>query len=259
MARKKKTGGSGPGSGDWLNTYADMVTLLLTFFILLFSMSSLDANKFNMLVTAFASEGDSSNVIVIRGETEGKEQKGGTVSGDQAESETLNMDAIAKALQEYIEEQQLQNSVEVSQGDGYVFIRFMDDMLFEPNSAILKPKDKEILNFVGMGIKSIQADANSINIVGHTAAIPDDPNYAVSDRKLSTDRANAVLMYFEDDIGIDPTKMFATGMGKWQPLAGADNSTEQGRAKNRRVEILISSQGNSLSEQLDNVYEKLVE
>lgn len=257
MARKKKADSGGGGGGDWLNTYADMVTLLLTFFILLFSMSKMDAAKFNMLVKAFASDNGTADTIVIKGTTEeGADQTGmADLTGDQEIVE--DMEDIYKALKEFVEAQNLEDSVDVSKGDGWVFIRFMNDMLFEPNSAILKPQDREILNFVGTGIKSVQSDTQSISIVGHTAAIPGAPDYRVSDRQLSTDRANAVLMFFEDDIGIDGTKLFAQGYGKWKPFA--DNETEEGRSQNRRVEILISSEGNSLSEQLDNVYEKLVE
>lgn len=254
MARKKKSGG-GPGSGDWLNTYADMVTLLLTFFILLFSMSSLDAAKFNMLVTAFASDGESSDVIILRGERDTDKQEAS--QADITQEELQNLEDIFTMLQQLIAENNLQDSVEVSQGEGFVFIRFMDDMLFGPNSAILLPRDREILGFIGEGIKSVQSDTKSINIVGHTAAVPDDPDYAVSDRRLSTDRANAVLMFFEDDIGIEGEKLFATGYGKWMPIA--DNNDPDGQRKNRRVEVLISSESNSLSEQLDNAYEKLVE
>lgn len=256
MARKKK-GGGGPGSGDWLNTYADMVTLLLTFFILLFSMSSLDAAKFNMLVRAFASSHGSSQQIVIDAEGNDPELKGGTppaASSDIEEIDTL--DDIYEALKQYIADNDLQEKVQVSHDEGYVFIRFMDDMLFEPNSARLKQADLEILNFVGYGIKSIQDQAEMIRIDGHTAAIPEDPDYAVSDRILSSERANNVLMHFEDEIGIDPSKLIQMGFGKWFPFA--DNSTAEGKQMNRRVEILISGQ-NVVTEELERIYEKLVE
>lgn len=257
MARKKKSSGGGGGGGDWLNTYADMVTLLLTFFILLFSMSSLDAAKFNMLVTAFASDGESSDKIIIRGEASGTEQN--ALPDASSDVEITDLEDVFQKIKEMIEQENRQDSVTVSKGEGYVFIQFMDDMLFEPNSAVLKARDRELLQFVGEAIKAVQQDTASINIVGHTAAIPDNPDYAVSDRRLSTERANEVLMYFEDIIKIEPTKLFATGYGMWKPLPGEDNMTEESRARNRRVEILISSESNSLSEQLDNVYEKLVQ
>lgn len=256
MARRKRES-SGGGGGDWLNTYADMVTLLLTFFILLFSMSSLDSAKFNMLVTAFASDKDSAEKIIIRGETTGENQTASNANDSENAPEEVSLEDLFQLVKSTIEEQGLEGSVDVAKGDNFVIVRFMDNMLFEPNSAILKPQDQEILDFVGSGIKSVQDQTVAINIVGHTAAIPDNPDYAVSDRKLSSDRANVVLMRFEDVIGIDPQKLFSTGYGKWKPIA--TNETPEGQSQNRRVEILLSSEGTSLSEQLDNAYEKLVE
>lgn len=255
MAREKKTMDSPDDSGSWMNTYADMVTLLLTFFILLYSMSSVDSSKFNMLVTAFSSDGESSDIVIIRGEATGDEQKGipleeGSLSED-------DMEGIFQLLQEAIGSQGLEDSVQVAMGDGEVLVRFMDNMLFEPNSSTLLAKDREILGFIGDALKSVQDSTSSITIVGHTAAIPDNPDYEVSDRLLSAERANRVLVYFEDEVGIDGSKLFATAYGKWKPIAS--NDTPEGMQKNRRVEILVSSENYSLSEQLDNVYEKLVE
>lgn len=252
MARKKRDLSGGGGGGEWLNTYADMVTLLLTFFILLFSMSSLDAAKFNMLVTAF-SNSTSSAKIVVADDIGGEEQDGLPLSSENIDAA---LQEIYESLKQYIESQGLGDSVNISQGEGYVFIQFMDNMLFEPNSAVLKASSKDILHFVGMGIRSVQGQCETISIHGFTASVPDNPNYPVNEWLLSSGRANAVLVYFDDDIGIDKEKMTATTWGMNKPIA--DNNTEEGRAKNRRVEILISTE-NLISEQLDNIYEKFVE
>ena len=259
MARKKGGDSGGPGSGDWLNTYADMVTLLLTFFILLFSMSSMDSSKFNLLVKAFASDVGSADRIIIQsigdGEFQDGASKGPLESVPEDANELVELADVYEYLKAYIDNNQLSQKVEISQGEGYIFIRFMDDMLFEPNSARLKQSDLEILNFVGYGIKSVQNQAELIRIDGHTAAIPENPNYQVSDRILSSDRANTVLMYFEDTIGIDSKKMIAVTFGKNYPFTSNDNEAD--RSKNRRVEILISSQ-NQLTDQMENIYEKLI-
>lgn len=253
---KKKAPREKPNTDGWLATYADMITLLMTFFLLLYSMSSVDSSKFNQVVIAFTGEGEETDRIILRGEI-----KGDRIDVDQPiDLEGLkveNLEEIFKHLQAKVIEEQMQDNVEISQGEGFVFVRFMDNMLFEPNSSELKPNDRDLLKFVGESIKSLQDETTSINIVGHTAAIPNNPDYEISDRKLSTQRANEVLIYFEDVIGIEGSKLFATGYGKWKPIA--ENDTEIGRSQNRRVEILISKEGNSLSEQLDNAYEKLVE
>lgn len=259
MARRKKGGGdAGPGSGDWLNTYADMVTLLLTFFILLFSMSSLDAAKFNMLVSAFTSDNASSDQIVIFAQSNGSLENTAVNGGPDEEADRIiDMDDVFEYLQNYVAQNNLQGSVEVSQGDGYVFLRFMDEMLFQPNSYRLKdPNNMEILNTVGYGIRMIQDDVEMISVTGHTAAIIGNDDYPISDWELSSQRANVVVTYLEEQAGVSGEKMLGVGFGKNRPIAG--NDTAEGMAKNRRVEILISSE-NPITEQMDNVYEKLME
>ena len=129
-----------------------------------------------------------------------------------------------------------------------------DDMLFQANSAVLKPEDLKLLEFLGYAVKSVQDEAAMIAVIGHTAAVPGSPDYSVSDRILSSSRANTVLMYLEDEIGIQPEKLISVGWGKNSPVAS--NDTSEGRARNRRVEILISGK-NVLQEQLENIYEEL--
>jgi chemotaxis protein MotB len=259
MARRKKGGGGGgPGSGDWLNTYADMVTLLLTFFILLFSMSSMDSAKFNMLVSAFTSDSSSSDQIVIYAQSDGTLENTAENGGpDEEEIELTDLEDVYQRILEIIRNSGAEDSVEVSKGDGYVFISFMDEMLFQPNSARLKdPDNMEILSQVGYAIRMVEDDVAMISVNGHTAAIPDNPDYPVSDRELSSQRANVVLMFLEDTVGVDGTKMLAVAWGKNRPIA--DNNTAEGMSRNRRVEILISAD-NPITDQMDNVYEKLME
>lgn len=255
MARNRKPAG-GSVNNEWMNTYADMVTLLFAFFVLLYSMSSLDATKFNMLVKAIQSSNVSMDPIVIFKDPKNQtgEASGGNINIDDLDGDSLAQ--IYARLTEYTQEQGMENTIELSQGEGYVFISFSDNILFEPNSAHLRPETMEILNFIGYGIKSIEDEAGVICINGHTALIPDDPNYPVSDRLLSAARANAVLMHFEDEIKIDPAKLILMAFGKNYPITDADNNTEAGRARNRRVEILIQSE-NAIGANLETVYERL--
>lgn len=253
MARKKRSDSGGASGGEWLNTYADMVTLLLTFFILLFSMSTLDTDKASILAEAMMEQFGVPTKSLVQGEPS-DDQQGPQDQPPEITEDTMQM--IYDTLSKFIADQQMESSVQISKSDNAVFIRFTDDMLFEPNSSVLKPSDREILRFVGNGIKSVQNDCETISIHGFTASVPDNPDYPVNEWMLSAGRANAVLVFFDDEIGIDKEKMTATTWGMNKPLA--DNATEEGRSKNRRVEILISTE-NLLSEQLDNIYEKLVE
>lgn len=263
MARKRISAMGGVGPGAWLNTYADMVTLLLTFFVLLFSMSSMDAAKFNMMAEAFSGDGSgtgSGSIVVMDGGRARAVETGG-IELDLDENELIQLRVVRSIsemydyLQRYIQQQQLTDTVEIARsGDDTMYIRLADEGIFEPNSATLRPEMLETLGVVGTAIKNAQGDAAMIAIIGHTAAVKEDANYPVSDWTLSSDRANTVLKYLEDNIGIDSSKLLNVSWGKNNPIA--PNDTEANMARNRRVEILISGD-NLLRDQLENIYEKM--
>ena len=254
MARRKKRQKS--DFGNWLTTYADCVTLLLTFFILLFSMSSLDSARFNMIVRAFSSDTDSADRIVIFYDGPINPDGGIMRAPDPFHEEVVNMYDVFQQMSAFIESGGLGDSIEIRYTDGLIFIRFMEDMLFEPNSASLRQSDLEILNFVGRAVLMIEDQVDMIRIDGHTAAVPEVTNHPVSDRLLSSSRANAVLMYFEDVVGIHSELLLSVGFGRTVPIA--DNHDPIARAQNRRVEIFISSE-NVIADQINNIYELLVE
>lgn len=238
MARKHR---EKPNTGEWLNTYADMVTLLLTFFVLLFSMSSVDAQKWEIVVESFTRRGDKPSQIVMEDLLSEGDKLAGSSGGLEGlgNSDVLpeEFDMLFKYIQDYVAAADMQDSVSVESGEGFVFIRFRDNVFFNPDSATIKNEGKELLGYVGEGMKNVQDQIKVIKIDGHTAAVEDIPNYPVDDRKLSEDRAGNVLRFFEDTVLIREDKLVSTGYGKYRPIA--DNKTPEGRSQNRRVEILI--------------------
>lgn len=229
MARQKRKPSDG-GGNEWLNTYADMVTLLLCFFILLFTMSSVDAEKWQALLRTFQNSGETNQVVVVPGD-DGDEKAGNT--------ETLgDLTFLKEEIEKTILESGFEGDVEFVGNESIVFIRFSNNLLFDGDSAVLKANTINFLNAIGTSFKSYEDDILFIRINGHTAEVSDRLN-VVSDRRLSTDRANAVLMYLEDIKQIEPRKLIAMGYGKNYPLA--PNVDEVGRARNRRVEILVMS------------------
>lgn len=258
--RKKKQDGGGGGGGDWLNTYADMVTLLLCFFVMLLSSSTQDQEKWEQLVKAFSKFADEPQQIVINPTQQGDElaasegaKPEGDVGNDQLnEGLPQDFEDLYSYLKKYVEDNGLSDSVTLSKSDNHVFVRFKDNIFFNPNSAVLKNSSDDILKYIGEGLKSIEDKIMMIKVNGHTASVQ-NANYHVSDRDLSTDRANAVLNYFEMKTLIQPNKLIATGFGKNFPIA--TNDTEEGRRQNRRVElVIISSQiGGGTSEEMMNI------
>ncbi len=246
MARKKREDEG--ASNEWLNTYADMVTLLLTFFVLLYSMSSIDSEKFHLLVSALSNIGVSTQQLVVAPDLqevgEGKVGNTGTGIGDndvaEATEEPINIEALYEMINEYVDTQtqgEMKESIQVTKGKNYVFIRFTDNVFFNADSAVLRDEGKVVLENIGKGIKAAEASIGVVRIEGHTAAVPEDENYRVDDRELSSDRANAVLKFLENTSKINSEILSSLGYGKYRPIA--DNNTAEGRKKNRRVEILI--------------------
>lgn len=238
MARKRKTDASGGAS--WLETYSDLVTLLLTFFILLYSMSTIDAQKYAAIVASFSKEMNPEVYYTGQGVTD-------DVTGEMNEikeaEEIDDMDQLYTLLKTYVDENDLSGSVEVSKSEEYVFIRFSDDITFKGYSNTLNQSGREILDVLATGLGLVDEYIEEVIIAGHTAAVENDKSNI--DRTLSTDRANAVLQYLESKNIISPAKYLAIGYGLYSPIA--DNSTSEGRAKNRRVEIYISRKGYPIS------------
>jgi len=255
MARVRKS--SKVNKDAWLNTYADMITLILVFFILLYSMSTIDQEKFRLLVKAFTADPETIRQIRLL-ESENQEDAGqpdaeiGGVEGDMV-ADIEDLEELYQYLKKYVETNNLQDSVQVEKGKDMVFVRFMSTLFFEADRAVLKNGGREILDYVGDALAQVESSIKFIRIDGHTAEAPPGTS-TVDNRELSTDRANAVLKYLEDFYIEDDAKLMAVGYGLYRPVA--PNDSEENRAKNRRVEILVAK-SDSLQDELDKIYTKV--
>ncbi|KAE9637045.1 OmpA family protein [Defluviitalea raffinosedens] len=249
MSRRKQEEEVKQGAPEWMNTYGDMVTLLLTFFVLLFSMSTVDAEKFRGFINSL--EG---SVGILSG--------GSSVIGDGSEignginqlpdlekyfSETTDqmdlksLEELKKMhsdMEKYIKENHLTEKVDAKLGDNYVTLTFKDGVLFDTGKAELKPEAIEILDKIG--IQLAKYPNNRIRFEGHTDNVPIRTVQFPSNWELSAARAIAVAKYYINELSFDPKQFSTEGFGEYSPIA--DNSTAEGRAKNRRVEIKILSE-----------------
>lgn len=239
MARKKKR--EEGGGASWLETYSDMVTLLLTFFIMLYAMSTIDAQKYATIVASFSKE--MNPVVYYQQGSPSDTDETSEIPEPLDENEINELDELYSLLKQYVEENGLQDQVELSRSEEYVFIRFSDSVTFRGYSDILEVRGKGMLDVLAEGLATVDEYIEEVIIAGHTAAVEYDKTDI--DRSLSTDRANVVLKYLEDKNVINPAKYLAIGYGLYSPIA--DNSTSEGRAKNRRVEIYISRKGYPIS------------
>ncbi len=243
---KKKDRNGGDDSGSWMNTYSDMVTLLLTFFVVLFSMSTVEQEKFDELVRSFMKETGTAPTFVIAAsedpESSGIAYNTGeddfTTTESTLETNALpsNMDELYRYLKTYVEEHNMESSVSISKENDVIYVRFSNNVLFEPDQYNLTSGSLHTLSFMGKGLKNMEDQIQLIQICGHTADTK-DPNYPVDDWQLSGERAASVARFFEKQEGITPSLMMTIGYGFTHPID--TNETVQGRRNNRRVEIII--------------------
>ncbi len=242
---------------NWMDTYGDMVTLLLTFFVLLFAMSSVDEGKYQMLVTALKGEFKTVEQVVIdNGDDKGdkigndkvpptgKEDNIGTEQEKEV-TEVKSFDDLYLYLKQYVEKNGMQADISLSKGDGYTYIEFSNNIFFDGDSAILRPEGKVILDVFTGAISGIIPEIREIDSHGHTAQeFKDRENSVEFDRILSGNRASNVIAYIQIKSKIEPLKLTSTGHGQYHPIVPHDG-TEAARKKNRRVELVISEMGSN--------------
>lgn len=232
MARKRQE--ESGGGGTWLNTYSDMITLVLTFFVALFSMSTLSQEVVDKMAEG-QNAGRSEVQSSVPTESEIQED---LMNMDLENVEIEDMSELARVIQAYIEQNGLTSSLQVSEGPGAVYIRINSDVFFNPDSYNLRRENLETLKFLGDCFKQVEDQLLMINLYGHTASVQAN-DYPVSALMLSSERAATVAIYFEEESGIDSALLTPIGQGNSYPIA--DNSTAEGRRKNRRVEIAVVS------------------
>lgn len=230
MARKKKKPDD-INTNAWMDTYADTITLLLTFFILLYSFSSTDNEKLKLIAAA------------LKGEITGipmKLENTPDISKQDIEQgigEKSPYEILVDQVQDIIDKTGLTDSIKIREEDAGVVLQLSESILFDLGKADLKPESTQILDIISGLIPSI---SNEIMVQGHTDNVPISSAKYESNWELSTARAVNVVKYFIETKGLDPTRFSATGYGEYQPLV--DNTTLENRAINRRVDILIVQQ-----------------
>ena len=241
MARKKKQEGGGLTGDEWLGTYSDCVTLLLTFFILLYSMSTVDAQKVKAISEAFSiMTGNQADSILEYQNADGNQPViGGESKNDNLGQESTNDEVqnqkMYEKIKQYMEKNEMTASIaEVKSDDRGVIIELRDNVLFDSGQADLIPQSTEILDKVNALISTLP---NKIVVEGHTDNVPISNYKFPSNWELSTVRATTVVRYFVENCGQDPSRISAQGYGEYKPLV--ENTTDENRAKNRRVNILI--------------------
>lgn len=221
-----------------MDTYGDMITLVLTFFVLLYSMSSMDSSKWQYIAEAFSRGKISDTDVQVVGnpnpENDPTAVYDDTVPEIEDYDEIVDFEDFFMYLKEVIVSNNLQDSVSVEMSNTGVYMRFRDNIFFAGDSDVLLDEGKYILDVISDGIRSVNERIYAIKVSGHTAGAS---NSDVNEWNLSAGRANSVINYMLNLDACDPDKFSSAGYGKYRPVD--NNDTEEGRRQNRRVEIVF--------------------
>lgn len=255
------------GAPAWQATFADLMNLLLCFYVMLFSMSTIDAQKFELLAASFnqtfsifeaGASAIGEGILVSMGASQlnelddyinstGRDAEGDTIPENlesaaemMEEAKLQQSEELASEIEEALEEKNLDKEVDIEFTAQYVQLTLNGALLFDSGSVEIKEEALPLMNQLGIILQRFAE--GTIEIEGHTDNVPMSGSKYSNNDELSSGRALSVFYYLENNTSLDMSKIKHSGRGEYIPIA--DNSTEEGRAKNRRVEIKIY---NSLS------------
>lgn len=282
MARKKKQQDAPKGSPAWMSTFSDLMNLLLCFFVLLFSMSTVDAEKFEKVIASLQSSfsvlpsGGSSigeGTMVSAGisqlpeldayfsnataEVDGEEntkldeeatstEAAANTSTEEAaelyeKQELAESEQMAENIESMAQQYGIQDQVEVDFNAQYVMLTLNGALLFDSGKAEIRNDAYPLVDKIGAILQTY--NQNIIEIEGHTDNVPIHSSKYPNNNVLSMYRALTVADYIRNITNLDSKYIKSSGRGEYVPIA--DNATEEGRARNRRVEIKIYNSYNS--------------
>ena len=244
MARRKKKHEEHVNHERWLVSYADFITLLFAFFVTLYAISQVDAAKLGKLVDSMQSAFDtkvfepgSPKLSLSDGQAKGVEQQKliEPISPPVAPSRTLM--AIQAVLHDKLVRAHFVDRVGMVQERRGLVISLTEAGFFDPGHAQLMESSHVALDAIADSLLSMP---NHLRIEGHTDTTPIHTAQFPSNWELSMARAIYILSYFRSHFEFDPAKVSSAGYGEYRPIA--PNDTPEGRAKNRRVDIVILSE-----------------
>ena len=221
MARKKKKDDEIRTDG-WMDTFADTMTLLLTFFILLYSISAVDSEKLKKLSEALQY----------------------SLTGDSSIEEVQSIDDLKV---EIIEKNSLTDEIKIREEERGIVLQVDESILFDSGKAEIKSESINVLDTIA---KIIQETDNEIVAEGNTDNVPINSSAYRSNWELSTERALSIVRYLIENKNINPNRISLKGYGEFNPIV--PNDTPENKAKNRRVDILVVEERESKTENKNN-------
>ncbi|MDR2247073.1 MAG: flagellar motor protein MotB [Treponema sp.] len=242
MAKKKKKSDTGGVGGEWIVTYSDMVTLMLCFFVALFNPDEVDPTQLAAMISAFNNTGMGAsfggNTLTV-----GKSADlGNTIMSLPSMDQGRSLGTALKRAVSLFQPEIRSNKVQVTQDERGLIISLASDAFFNPASARINIEEtRDILLRLGTFLASDEVRGRKFRIEGHTDDTPVDPEGPwESNWELSTRRSISVLHYLTG-IGVEENRFQVAGFADTMPLSR--NDTPEGRAYNRRVDVVILDEG----------------
>lgn len=252
MARRKKRTHEGHDGGQerWLVSYADMVTLLMALFVVMFAMANVNTSKFeelknslkgaisNSLLPGGDSVADTGGPAAVSPTIDPTQTAGDTGTGDvghDGTAETKDLAALKKRVDDYAAANGLSDKLQARvERRGLVITVLTDELLFDSGSAVLRAEGHELMRAIGALLR--QESEHQVVVEGYTDSNPIHTAQFPSNWELSTARASTVVRSFIR-ARVAPQRLTATGRAHLDPLAS--NATAAGRSRNRRVQIVL--------------------
>lgn len=255
MARRKKKVEEHTNTERWMVSYADFVTLLFAFFVVMYSISSINEGKYKTLssslskiftstpiesttgqpISLFEQPPTVAEPLPLESEPYAEVEKRRELSAAiQEEQEKLS--AASKQFEDVLAPMIKENLVEVNKHDFWVELQMSSELLFTSGSDQLSQRAIDVIKLIAAVVAPLP---NAISVEGYTDNIPIETAIFRSNWDLSSARATSVVHELMN-AGVNPLRLSAVGYGEYHPIA--DNSTEKGRFQNRRVTLVITSQ-----------------
>jgi chemotaxis protein MotB len=253
--RRKKRPAEHPNHERWLVSYADFITLLFAFFVVMFAVSQVDSKKLGRFVQsvnlAFEFRGPFPQTSQKPGpggdkgllgiSTESAVPFGPIVKGslDAERSKRLpsrreRAGQVRSRIERALAGTPFADKVRVRLSTRGIVVSLAEGGFFDPGSAAVRSDSLGALKSVAMALRD---EPGPVAVEGHTDNVPIHTAMFPSNWELSTARATTIVRYLIDRVGFDPRRLSATGFGEYRPEA--DNSTPEGRLRNRRVDLVL--------------------
>jgi chemotaxis protein MotB len=229
-----------------MTTYGDMVTLLLTFFVFLFALSTVESKKFEAAIVSLQNAFGlplSVEEIPLGPQSQDNAVTDSFWNDDLLTEDLRQLLEIERRLRAYISEERMDTLIDLNREGRGLVLRFADTVLFDLGKANLKPEARAILDRLSTITRDVP---NHIRVEGHTDDLPIKTGLFPSNWELSTRRATEVIRHFVEAHEFSPERLSAAGYAEYRPLA--PNDSEANRQRNRRVDVVILRLSLSMNE-----------